>query len=163
MDINFYDPQIWVAISFFFFFIIFGKMVWKQLRSYLDNKILEIKNEIDEAQKLHKDAKDLYATEAKKIQDLDLVVKEIIDKSKNQSYELLLENKKKIEHQIDKLEKEALEKIKVIQNQAMEEIKSDIISKSSIIAEKLIASKVSSENQLKIMQESVNQTKNIIN
>ena len=163
MDINFYDPQIWVAISFFFFFIIFGKMVWKQLRSYLDNKILEIKNEIDEAQKLHKDAKDLYATELKKIQDLDLVVKEIIDKSKNQSYELLLENKKKIEHQIDKLEKEALEKIKVIQNQAMEEIKSDIISKSSIIAEKLLASKVSSENQLKIMQESVNQTKNIIN
>ena len=163
MDINFYDPQIWVAISFFFFFIIFGKMVWKQLRSYLDNKILEIKNEIDEAQKLHKDAKELYATESKKIQDLDLVVKEIIDKSKNQSYELLLENKKKIEHQIDKLEKEALEKIKVIQNQAMEEIKSDIISKSSIIAEKLLASKVSSENQLKIMQESVNQTKNIIN
>ena len=45
----------------------------------------------------------------------------------------------------------------------MEEIKSDIISKSSIIAEKLLASKVSSENQLKIMQESVNQTKNIIN
>ena len=163
MDINFYDPQIWVAISFFFFFIIFGKMVWKQLRSYLDNKILEIKNEIDEAQKLHKDAKDLHATESKKIQDLDLVVKEIIDKSKNQSYELLLENKKKIEHQIDKLEKEALEKIKVIQNQAMEEIKSDIISKSSVIAEKLLASKVSSENQLKIMQESVNQTKNIIN
>jgi len=105
----------------------------------------------------------LYATESKKIQDLDLVVKEIIDKSKNQSYELLLENKKKIEHQIDKLEKEALEKIKVIQNQAMEEIKSDIISKSSIIAEKLLASKVSSENHLRIMQESVNQTKNIIN
>ena len=106
MKIDFSDPQIWVAISFILFFIFFGKLIWRQLTSFLDSKILEIKNEIDEAQKLHKDAKDLLASESKKLQDLDLIIKEIIDDSKNKSYEILLENKKKIETQIQILEKD---------------------------------------------------------
>ena len=63
MNIDFTYPQIWVAVSFILFFIFFGKLAWKQLSKFLDNKILEIKNEINEAQKLHKDAKDLLVFE----------------------------------------------------------------------------------------------------
>ena len=108
MKFDFSDPQIWVAISFIFF-LFFGKILEKTLK-FLDGKILEIKNEIDEAKKLHNEAKDLLAAENKKIQDLDLVLKEIIDNSKNKSYEILRENTKKIEVQIELLEKEAMQK-----------------------------------------------------
>ena len=120
MKINFTDPQIWVAISFILFFLLFGKLIWKKLVSFLDTKILEIKEEIDEAKKLHHEAKELLSEETKKIQDLDLEIKEIIDNSKNKSYEILQQNTSKIEAQIALLEKDALEKIKVIQNQAIE-------------------------------------------
>ena len=92
MKVDFTDPQIWVAISFILFFLIFGKIIWKQLSGFLDNKILEIKHEINQAQQLHKDAKELLAIESKKAQDLDLIIKDIIDESKNKSYEILLEN-----------------------------------------------------------------------
>jgi len=90
MNIDFSDPQIWVAISFILFFIFFGKLIWRQLSNFLDNKILEIQNEIDEAQNLHKETKDLLASESKKAQDLDLIIKGIIDDSKNKSYEILI-------------------------------------------------------------------------
>ena len=163
MNIDFSDPQIWVAVSFLLFFVLFGKLIWKQLSSFLDNKILEIKNQIDEAQKLHKDAKDLLASESKKTQDLELVIKEIIDNSKNKSYEILQENKKKIETQIQILEKESLEKIKLIQTQAIEEIKIDIVDKASSIAENVVKNKLSEKNQQDIMQASLEQTKNILN
>tara|TARA_B100001248_G_C27387372_1_gene460397 strand:- start:1483 stop:1974 length:492 start_codon:yes stop_codon:yes gene_type:complete len=163
MKVDFTDPQIWVAISFILFFLTFGKIIWKQLSRFLDNKILEIKNEINQAQQLHKDAKDLLATEAKKTQDLDLIIKDIIDDSKNKSYEILLENKKKIETQVQMLEKDSLEKIKVIQNQALEEIKADIIRKATSMAEDVIKSKLSIENQQDIIQQSVDQTKKLIN
>ena len=162
MSIDFSDPQIWVAISFILFFVFFGKLIWKQLTNFLDSKILEIQNEIDEAQKLHKDTKDLLASESKKFQDLDLIIKEIIDDSKNKSYEILLENKKKIETQIQILEKDSLEKIKLQQNQAMEEIKIDIVNKASSIAENFIKNKLSEENQHSIMQDSVEQTKKVL-
>ena len=163
MKVDFTDPQIWVAISFILFFLIFGKIIWKQLSGFLDNKILEIKHEINQAQQLHKDAKELLAIESKKAQDLDLIIKDIIDESKNKSYEILLENKKKIETQVQILEKESYEKIKVIQNQALEEIKADIIRKATSIAEDVIKSKLSIENQQDIIQQSVDQTKKLIN
>ena len=163
MQINFSDPQIWVAISFILFFLLFGKIILRKFTEFLDNKILEIKNEIDEAKKLHNDAKELLALETKKVQDLDLVIKEIIDSSKNKSYEILRENTKKIEAQIELLEKDATEKIKVIENQAIKEIKLDIVSKASSIAEKVLKDKLSESNQHVIMQDSIEQTKKILN
>ena len=30
MKFDFSDPQIWVAISFIFFFLLFGKFIWKK-------------------------------------------------------------------------------------------------------------------------------------
>lgn len=163
MQINFSDPQIWVAISFILFFLLFGKIILRKFTEFLDNKILEIKNEIDEAKKLHSNAKELLALETKKVQDLDLVIKEIIDSSKNKSYEILRENTKKIEAQIELLEKDATEKIKVIENQAIKEIKLDIVSKASSIAEKVLKDKLSESNQHVIMQDSIEQTKKILN
>ena len=91
------------------------------------------------------------------------MIKEIIDDSKNKSYQLLLENKKKIELQIEVLEKEALKKIKVIQNKALEDIKIDIIDKASSIAESIIKNKLSEKSQQNIMLDSVETTKNIFN
>ncbi len=163
MKINFSDPQIWVAISFILFFLLFGKIILRKFTEFLDNKILEIKNEIDEAKKLHSDAKELLALETKKVQDLDLVIKEIIDSSKNKSYEILRENTKKIEAQIELLEKDATEKIKVIENQAIKEIRLDIVSKASSVAEKVLKDKLSESNQHVIMQDSIEQTKKILN
>ncbi len=163
MKIDFTDPQIWVAISFILFFLFFGKLIWKKLTGFLDAKIIEIKNEIDEAKKLHNNAKELLAEETKKIQDLDLEIKEIIDNSKNKSYEILQQNTSKIEAQIALLEKDALEKIKVIQNQAIEEIKLDIIYKATMISEKVLKNKLSESNQYLIMQDSIENTKKILN
>ncbi len=163
MKFDFSDPQIWVAISFILFFLLFGKFIWKKFSSFLDKKILEIKNDIDEAKNLHNEAKDLLAAENKKIQDLDLLVKEIIDNSKNKSYEILRENTKKIEAQIELLEKEATEKIKVIENQTIEEIKSDIISKATSIAEKVLKNELSENNQLSIIKKSIKETKKALN
>ena len=163
MKVDFSDPQIWVAISFILFFLLFGKLIWKKFSLFLDNKILDIKNEINEAKKLHNDAKELLANETKKMQDLDLIIKEIIDNSKNKSYEILRENTKKIEEQIELLEKEATEKIKVIENQAIVEIKLDIISKATLIAENVLKSKLSENDQHTIMQHSIESTKKILN
>lgn len=163
MKIDFTDPQIWVAISFILFFLIFGKMLWKKFSSFLDSKILEIKNEIDEAKKLHSDAKELLASETKKIQDLDLVIKDIIDNSKNKSYEILQENTKKITYQIELLEKDAAEKIKVIENQAIEEIKLEIIAKAASKAEKAFKNRLSDNTQDLIIQDSIASTKRILN
>ena len=76
---------------------------------------------------------------------------------------MLLENKKRIELQIEVLEREAPKKIKVIQNKALEDIKIDIIDKASSVAESIIKNKLSEKSQQNIMLDSVETTKNIFN
>tara|TARA_X000001036_G_C19945475_1_gene507670 strand:- start:7 stop:504 length:498 start_codon:yes stop_codon:yes gene_type:complete len=163
MIIEFTDPQIWVAIAFILFFVLFGKMVWKKLSSFLDGKILEINNEINEAQNIHRQAKELLEVETKRMQDLELKIKKIVDDSKNKSYDLAKETQKKLANQISLLEKDSLEKIKVLKNQAQENIKLNVINKASNIAETVLENKLTEQYQKETMQESVNQLKKVIN
>ena len=106
--INFSDPQIWVAISFILFFVLFGNIVWKNFSKFLDNKIENISNEIKSANNLHKEAKDLLSEEIKKFQSIDNEIKIILEEGKLQSQNLFNANKSKINAEIEKLEKSSI-------------------------------------------------------
>ena len=48
----FHDPQFWILVAFIIFIIAIFKPVRSMLVSLLDNKIIEIKNSINEAEKI---------------------------------------------------------------------------------------------------------------
>ena len=131
MNLNFLDPQIWVAISFILFFAIFGSLLWNKIKKFLDDKILAIKNDIEEAKLLHDEAKKLLSSETIKYQALDGEINKIINVSKKESNDLLIENKKRIELEIANLEKSSNEKIKMLEQQIIVEIK-EAVSKEAI-------------------------------
>ncbi len=131
MSVNFLDPQIWVAISFILFFALFGSMLWNKIKKFLDDKILDIKNDIEEAKMLHDEAKKLLSSETIKYQALDGEINKIINVSKKESNDLLIENKKRIELEIANLEKSSNDKIKMLEQQIIIEIK-EAVSKEAI-------------------------------
>ena len=62
------DATFWVAISFFIFFgVLIYLKVPQKVNNFLSNKIIEIKNELDEAEKLKEEAKNLFADYENKI------------------------------------------------------------------------------------------------
>jgi len=131
VSVNFLDPQIWVAISFILFFALFGSMLWNKIKKFLDDKILDIKNDIEEAKLLHDEAKKLLSSETIKYQALDGEINKIINVSKKESNDLLIENKKRIELEIANLEKSSNDKIKMLEQQIIIEIK-EAVSKEAI-------------------------------
>ena len=130
MVINFLDPQIWVAISFIVFFLIFGKIIWTKLSSFLENKINLINDEIKEAQDLHAEAVSLLTEEKKKAQDLENQIKKIMENGKMQASELVEENKIKINSEIANLERSCNDKIKLMEQEILNELKSKVIDKA---------------------------------
>src|SRR6478735_8099357 len=52
----FAEPLHWVVISFFLFFIIFGKKVWGALAGMLDARAASVRAEMDEAARLKSEA-----------------------------------------------------------------------------------------------------------
>ena len=155
--INLNDPQIWVAISFLLFFIIFGGLIWKKFSNFLDNKINDISEEILVASNLHQEAKNLLSEEKKKLQGLDNEINVIIEEGKLKAQNLYNESKEKINKEIMKLEKSAKEKIKYLENEAVIEIQNKISKHSIKLAEKFLEETLNKEDHSEMISNSINE------
>ena len=155
--INFNDPQVWVALSFLLFFIIFGSLIWKKFSSFLDNKISDISEEIDVASNLHQEAKNLLSEEKKRLQGLDNEITIIIEEGKLKAQNLYNESKEKINKEIMKLEKSAKEKISYLENEAVIEIQNKIIKHSIKLTEKFLEETLNKEDHSEMLNNSINE------
>ena len=155
--INLNDPQIWVAVSFLLFFIIFGSFIWKKFSDFLDSKINDISQEILEASNLHKEAKNLLSEEKKRLQGLDNEINIIIEEGKLKAQNLYNESKEKINKEIIKLEETAKEKIKYLENEAVTEIQNKISKYSIKLTEKFLEETLNKEDHSEMISKSINE------
>ena len=153
IDLN--DPQIWVAVSFVLFFLIFGSFIWKKLSIFLDNKINSINDEIETASSLHQEAKNLLSDEMKKFQGLDNELKTIIEDGKMKAQNLYNESKEKVNREIEKMDKSAVEKINYLENQAVKQIE-DKLSRNAIeLTERFLEKNLNEANHTEIINSSI--------
>ena len=160
--INLNDPQIWVAISFLLFFLIFGSLIWKKLSSFLDNKISAIREEILLASNLHQEAKNLLSEEKKRLQGLDNEINIILEEGKLNAQNLYTESKEKINKEIMKLEKSAKEKIKYLESEAVIEIQNKISKHSIKLTEKFLEETLSKKDHSEMISNSINELENTL-
>ena len=100
------DATFWVAISFFIFFggLIYLKIPQK-INSSLINQINIIKKEIDEAEKLKVEAKNLLSSYENKIDKSKKETRQIIDSAKKETENNILETTKKFHFFMDNKKK----------------------------------------------------------
>ena len=153
--INLNDPQIWVAVSFLLFFIIFGSFIWKKLSYFLDNKINDISEEISMASNLHQEAKKLLSEEKKKLQGLDDEINIIIEEGKLKAQKLYNESKEKVDKEIIKLEKSAKEKIVYLENEAIVEIQNKISEHTIKLTKEFLEKTLSKEDHAEMISNSL--------
>ena len=86
-----FDATFWVTISFFIFIgiLIYFKIPQK-VKTILEQNILDIKNQISEAEKLKEDAKNILIDHEKKISNSKNEVKEMLDKANDEAEKLSL-------------------------------------------------------------------------
>ena len=153
--INLNDPQIWVAVSFLLFFIIFGSLLWNKFSNFLDNKISDISEEILVASNLHQEAKNLLSQEKKRLQGLDNEIRIIIEEGKLKAQNLYNENKEKINKEVMKLEKSAKEKIKYLENEAVIEIQNRISEHTIKLTKEFLEETLSKEDHAEMISNSI--------
>ena len=118
------DATFWVAVSFIIFFggLIYLKIPQK-INEILNKLILDIKNEIDESEKLRTEAKTLLDNAQKKLDTAQSVSKEILDQAKKDSDNLIIELNDKF-HKSSEIKKNLAEnKISQMKEAAIKEIK----------------------------------------
>ena len=157
------DATFWVTISFLIFLgiLIYFKIPQK-IKEALDQNILNIKNEIIEAEKLKEDAKNILTEHEKKISNSKNEVKEMIDKANEDAEKNVIKTNEEFHKIIENRKKAADDKIKQMKSQAIKDIKNLSVEISILAVEKIIKNSIDKKKLDKIYISSIEETKKIL-
>ncbi len=157
------DATFWVAISFFIFCggLIYLKVPQK-VNDSLANEIQKIRTELNEANKLKVEAKNLLSDYENKIDKSKKEAKEIIDLAKKDNEKNILEKTEKFHQLIDNKKKNLEQKISQMKENAIIDIKNAAIKISIESVENLIIKSIDKNKLEKFNSESVKEAKNFL-
>tara|TARA_B100001778_G_C18132518_1_gene425652 strand:+ start:68 stop:565 length:498 start_codon:yes stop_codon:yes gene_type:complete len=154
------DATFWVTISFFIFLgiLIYFKIPQK-IKNLLDQNILTIRNQINEAEKLKEDAKNILIEHEKKISNSKKEVKNMIDKANEEAEKNVIRTNQEFYRVMENRKKNVEEKIKQLKNQASKDIKNASVKIALESVEKLIKNSLDKSKLDKIYSSSIEETK----
>ena len=137
------DATFWVAVSFIIFFgVLIYLKIPQKVSEMLDKMISDIKNEIDESEKLRTEAKTLLDNSQKKLDTAQSVSNEILENAKKDADRLIIEMNDKF-HKSSELKKNlAQNKINQMKDNAIKDIKNTSIKIAIDSVKKVITSSV---------------------
>ena len=154
------DATFWVMISFFAFIglLIYFKIPQK-IKAVLDENINNIKKQIDEADRLKEDAKNILTEYEKKISNSKDEVKQMIGTASENAEKNVIKTNQEFHNLMENRKKNAEERIKQLKNQAMKDIKNASIKIAIESVEKLIKNSLDKSKLDKIYNSSIEETK----
>ncbi len=154
------DATFWVAVSFVIFFggLIYLKVPQK-INEILNKLIFDIKNEIDESEKLRSEAKVLLEKAQNKLNTAQSVGDDIIEQAKKDSDKLIIELNDKF-HKSSEIKKNLAEnKISQMKESAINEIKNTSIKIALDSVKKIISTSVDKSKLDRLFQKNLDETK----
>ena len=154
------DSTFWVAVSFVIFF---GALVYlkvpQKINEILNKLISDIKNEINESEKLRTEAKTLLDKAQKKLDTAQTVSDEILEQAKRDSDKMVIELNDKF-HKTSEIKKNLAEnKISQMKEAAIKEIKDTSIKIAVDSVKKIITTSVDKSKLDAVFQKNLDETK----
>ncbi len=154
------DATFWVAVSFIIFF---GGLVYlkipQKIGKTLNKLILDIKNEIDESEKLRAESKILLDNAQNKLDSAQLKSKEILEQTKKEADELIIEMNDKF-HESSEIKKNLGEnKITQMKEAALKEIKNVSIKIAVDSVKKIITTSIDKSKLDNLFEKNLEETK----
>ena len=154
------DATFWVAISFFIFIagLVYLKLPQK-VNNSLSNHINEIKKELNEADKLKVEAKNLLSDCENKIDKSKKETQEIINLARKESEKIILEKTEKFHQIMDNKKKNTEQKIIQMKENALRDIKNTSVKISLEAATHLIKNSIDKQKLDKLYSKTLEQAK----
>ena len=154
MDSLIQDPTFWVAVAFVVFVVLVFKPIKGALIGGLDAKIAEIRQEVEEAEKLREEAQSLLANyqrqQRQAIQDAEAIVARAKEEAERHRAEADEAMKFMVRRQVD----QAREKIAQAEAAAIQEVRSMSVELAMAAAEKLLADRLAGDEGSRLIDNS---------
>ena len=155
-----FDATFWVAVSFFIFFgvLIYFKIP-QNINNLLTKMIVDIKNEINESEKLRTESKKLFDDAQAKLSSATSETEKILNEVKNESEKLIIEMNEKF-HKTSEIKKNlAKTKINQMKESAIKEIKDTSIKIAIDSVKKIITTTVDKSKLDNLFEKNLEETK----
>ena len=157
------DATFWVSISFFIFIgVLIYLKVPQKINLSLINKINEIKNELDEADRLKEESKKLLNNYEEKISKSQKESKNIINEAKKISENMILEKMKKFHEVAEERKKNTEQKIIQMKENAIKDIKNSSIKISIEAVENIIKNSIDKKKLETLYSKNLEQAKVVL-
>ena len=162
MEINIMeiDSTFWVAVSFLIFFgVLIYLKVPQKVNEILNKLIQDIKNELDESEKLRTEANLLLNNAQKKLNTAQTVSEEILSQAKKDSDRLIIELNDKFHKSSEIKKNSAQTKIALMKDSAIKEIKNTSVKIAMDSVKKIITTSVDRSKLDNLFEKNLNETK----
>ena len=154
------DATFWVAVSFFIFCaVLIYLKIPNKVNSLLISQINEIKKELNEAEKLKVEAKNLLSNYEDKIDKSKKETQEIVRLAKKIGEKEVLKKTHKFHQMMENRKKNVEQKIVQMKENALKDIKNTSIKISMEAVEHIIKKSIDKNKLEKLYTESLDQTK----
>ena len=155
-----FDATFWVAISFLIFFgVLFYFKIPQKVIDLLNKMIIDIKNEIDESEKLRSESKSLLDNSQKKLDAANMESKKIIDQAKKDSERLVIEMNDKFHRSAEMKKNLAKTKITQMKESALKDIKNTSVKLAINSVQKIITTSVDKNKLDNLFEKNLEETK----
>ena len=157
------DATFWVAVSFLIFVgLIFYLKVPQKIGQSLDESIKKIKEEIDNAEKLKDEAKNILSEYESKVSKSKQEIKNLIQKAEKQAESNIIKTNEEFHNIVENRKKAAEEKIKQMKTQAIKDVKNSSVDIAIRSVEKIIKNSIDKKKLDKIYISSIDEAKKIL-
>ena len=152
-----FDEAMWVALGFVFFVALVWKKAGAALAETLDTRSVKIKSELDEARKLHEEAKSELDSLKGLKRDAEKEAKTIVANAKAAANRIRETAAQKAVETVARREAQAAAKIQASEAALVNELRAKAASLAVDAARELIAEKMDEDASLKLIETSVKQ------
>ena len=157
------DATFWVAVSFLIFVgVLFYFKVPQKIYESLEESINKIKRDLDDAEKLKDEAKNIFSEHETKISKSKHEVSILIKKAKNEAEKNIIKTNEEFHNIFENRKKMAEEKIKQMKNEAIRDVKNASVLIAIQALEKIIKNSIDKKKLDKIYISSIEEAKKIL-
>ena len=154
------DATFWVAVSFFIFLgVLIYFRIPQKITSALNNSINLIKTEVDDAESLKEESKNILSEYEKKISNAKNEIKKMLDVATDDADRDVLKINEEFHIQMENRKKNTEDRIKQMKNQALKDIKNASVKISIQAVEVLLKNSLDKNKLNKIFVSSLEETK----
>lgn len=150
-----HNPEFWVLVSFVTFIVLFGGKLWAAIAGALDGRAATIRAELDEAQRLRREAEAMLADATRAREEALAEAKHVLERSRIEAAHVAEAAAAEAEASAKRRERVALDRIAAAEKAALSEVRQTAADIATNAARRVIAEGLGEERETAILDQAI--------